>query len=409
MAKTEQQSAKPITDDALDGMWDLDETANFEEVLGASASDPLGVDLDIDKVDDKTEVKDETPNPDKNIEELPDLDLDSIDDPKDESTEEESKEVKVENETPPELDLDTPQGEAETENENEFAIFAKLLAEKDLLDLGEDFEGTEQGLMEAFEKTIESRVQEEIDSFQGGLSNEGKELLRHLMNGGSVDSFQQVYSAPDIANLNITGDNTSNQKYILAEYMRLRGDSQEEIRETLEDYEDLGKLEKQAGRAKARLEQFYSQQKKQLAEKTKLEAENRENKRKEVITDISNKISDSVDIKGFPLTRKSKKDLLSYMTETKVKVDGPDGKPTFVTQFQADEMESSQNIDDFILRAYLRMTNFNLDPVKKRATSDYSSKLKKSLQNKSQLTDTQAKFGSGKKPVKTKSGASWDI
>ena len=229
------------------------------------------------------------------------------------------------------------------------------------------------------------------------------------MNGGSVNSFQQVYQAPDVNTLDVSGENSSNQKYILTEYMRLRGDSEDEIRETLEDYEDLGKLEKQASRAKGRLGQYYSHQKVQLDEKTKQQAEDRESKRKEVITDISSKISESGEIKGFPLTRKSKKDLLSYMTDAQVKVDGPDGKPTFVTQFQADEMESSQNIDDFILRAYLRMTNFNLDPVKKRATSDYSSKLKKSLQNKSQLTDTQAKFGGGKKPTIAKSGASWDI
>ena len=407
MAKTtEQQSAKPITDDALDGIWDIDDTTSFDEAFGieSNSNDPVlsGLDFDDKKEEPK---KEDTPDP-ANIDELPDLDDEKAE--KEEVTEEAP--VAEETEETPEPVFDEGETKEETtENENEFAIFAKMLAEKDLLDLGEEFEGSEQGLVEAFEKTIESRVQEEIDSFQGGLSNEGKELLKHLMNGGSVDSFQQVYSAPDISKLDVSGDNSSNQKYVLAEYMRLRGDSQEEIRETLEDYEDLGKLEKQANRAKSRLESFYSQQKAQLAEKTKAEALERETRRKEVITDISAKITDSTDIKGFPLTRKSKKDLLSYMTEAKVKVNGPNGKPTFVTQFQADEMESSQNIDDFILRAYLRMTNFNLDPVKKRAKSDYSSKLKKSLQSKSQLTDTQAKFGGGKKPAIAKSGASWDI
>jgi|TARA_R100000093_G_C1935989_1_gene70370 hypothetical protein len=406
MAETKKQSTKPIEDNNLEGIWDLD--TSFDEALGLADkdTDPVLGDIPFDeRLKNETEVNEETPDP---KEDLPDLDDNKVEELEESKTTEEP--VAVEEKTP-EFDpnVESKEEQSEESDENEFAIFAKLLAEKDLIDLDEDFTPSEGGLVEAFEKTVEARVQEEIDSFQGTLPHEGKELLNHLMNGGSVSNFQAVYSAPDLGTLDVTGEKASNQKYVLQEYMRLRGDSEEEIRETLEDYEDLGKLEKQATRAKTRLEQYYAQQKSQLAEKTKQEATERETKRQEVITDISDTISNSTEVKGFPLTRKNKKDLLTYMTQTTTKVDGPDGKPMFVTQFQADEMKSSQNIDDFILRAYLRMTDYSLDPVKKKATSDYSSKLKKSLQNKSQSTGTQAKLGGGNKPTIAKSGASWDI
>jgi hypothetical protein len=61
-------------------------------------------------------------------------------------------------------------------------------------------------------------------------------------------------------------------------------------------------------------------------------------------------------------------------------------------------MNASQDVDDFIVRAYLRMTNFSLDGVKKKSKSDLSSKLRTQLQHSKNRTGTQAKFGGNKKP-----------
>jgi len=96
------------------------------------------------------------------------------------------------------------------------------------------------------------------------------------------------------------------------------------------------------------------------------------------------------------------------MTNANVKITGADGNPTYVTKFQADEMEASQEIDDFILRAYLRMTKFDLSGTKKKAVSNYSSKLKSALQNKKSMTDTKAKL-SNKGGGSKNNDLSWDI
>ncbi len=132
-------------------------------------------------------------------------------------------------------------------------------------------------------------------------------------------------------------------------------------------------------------------------------------KRQEVQSTIQSTISESDEIKGFPLSRKSKKKLMSYMTDASVKIETPDG-PQFVTQFQADEMKSSNNIDDFILKAYLRMTNYSLDGVQKKSKSKLASQLRTTLQNKKRMTDTKATFGGNKTPGgATKSSTAWDI
>lgn len=384
--------------DTLDSMWDIDETG-LDEALGLEKSqvDPI-LDLDNKQSEDNTEEKKEV------IEEITEKTEEKTEEPEfSEESVEEKEESKVKNKEK------EPETETSEVKENEFSIFAKMLAEKEILDLDENFDSTEQGLIDAFEKSIESRVGEEIRSFQQTLPQEGKELLAHLMNGGRVNDFADTYAGTDIVNIDISGNKEENQKTVLREFLKLRGESTEEVEETLNDYKDLGKLGKQADKAKQKLVQYYNTQKQQLAQKQHQAKQQQEQKRSEVIGTIQSTIKDSFEIKGFPLSRKHKTDLVAYMTRADVKITGTDGEPTYVTKFQADEMEASQDIDDFILRAYLRMTKFDLTSANKKAVSGYSSKLKSALQNKKSMTDTKAKFGGSKGIGGKESDLSWDI
>ena len=384
--------------DSLDAMWDLDESG-IDSALGLDEGD-------ADPIMNLTDTKEEAKTEEKEVEAT-----ETTEKVEEKSEEIEFNEESVEGKEEIKAEKEEKEPEKETSEEvtdNEFSIFAKMLAEKEILDLDENFESTEQGLIDAFEKSINSRVGEEINSFQQSLSQDGKELLAHLMNGGKVSDFTNAYSGTDVLGLDITGDKEQNQRAVLTEFLKLRGDSADEIQETLNDYKDLGKLGKQAEKAKNKLAEYHTNQRKQLAAKQKAAKKMQEHKRLEVINTIQDTITDSEEIKGFPLSRKHKKDLVSYMTNADVKTTGADGQPTYVTKFQADEMEASQDINDFILRAYLRMTSFDLSSTKKKAVSNYSSKLKSALQNKKSMTDTKAKL-SNKGGGSKKNDLSWDI
>lgn len=395
-------SEKPISNEVNDQIWDIDEPS-FDEAFGTDSNpDPVLATIEAASVPEKKDIDMKK--------ELPDLDDDDIEEDKVSTSDVEFNPESIESSTPEEEEIESKEGTSKEEpEENEFSIFAKMLAEKELLDINdEEFEATEEGLMNAFASTIEARVKEEIDMFQKNLPSEGKELLRHMMAGGSIADFKESYGMPDYENVSIE-DNENNQKWIIAEFMKLRGDSMEEIQETIEDYADLGKLEKQAAKAQERLAEYSKKQKQNLAIRREEEKLERENKRKEVLTNISTLVEKSEEIKGFPLTRKAKKDLLTYMTDTSVKIDTPDG-PQYVTQYQADEMKASQNLEDFVLKAYLRMTDYNLGPVQKKSESNLSAKLRQQLQNSKGKTGTQATFGGGKKPVSSsKPGSDWNL
>jgi hypothetical protein len=428
MSDVKNVTEKTNKSEDLGSLWDIDEPT-FEEAFELNKegdNDPVLKGLALPEPDIKEEFA---------VEDALDLDLDTPEDVEKEkkgkdwtekTKEELEKEIDPENirtgsegmnkeiEESAEKDaiediINKKSEETSVEGDNEFSVFAKMLSEKGIIDINEeDFESSEQGLVDAVDGTIEQRIKEEIDLFQKGLPTEGKELLRHIMDGGQVSDFVNAYDTPEISSLDISGENFQNQRIVLKEFLRLRGDNKEDVEETLSDYEDLGKLEKQARKAKARLENYYEDQKRDLAEKTRRDSQARDTQRKEVLTQITDTITDSDIIKGFPLSRKRKKELLSYMTNANVRIETPNG-PSYVSQFQADEMKSSQNIDDFILKAYLRMTDYDLEGVKKKSKTDYTSALRTHLQNKKSMTDTKASFGGNKKPGTSKGSAEWDI
>ena len=381
----------------MDSLWDIDEPSFDQSFnLESNSGDLLGLDKEEEPAKELKELVEQEEVKDA----LPDLNEDEEVEAKKEETTEELPDLDAVIEETPAAEEESAEEEQE---DNEFGIFAKMLSEKEILDVNEDFEPTEEGLIEAFEGTVKSRVQEEIDMFQKGLPEEGKALLAHIMNGGKVNDFKEVYNDIDVSRLNMQAKNA--QVYVLSEYMKLRGDTPEEIQENLELYENNDVLGKHASKAQQRLADYQAKRKADLVKRQEEAVAQQEAKRKEVIENINTTIQDSSDINGFPVSRKQKKELIEYMTIPTVKV-GDD----YVTQFQADEMKASNEVDDFILRAYLRMTDFDLTKVKSKTVSKYSYNLKEKLQNRKKKTDTAGSFGSNKKPRRiSPSGDVWNI
>jgi len=390
-----------------DKLWDIDESTTFEnafDMAETSNPDPI-LDFDEKLVTAKDEVVEEIKEekPEEKLEEKPEEVLGNLDD-KSEDTEQTSESPDFD---PEEVSNSETETDSDTVDENNpVAVFASMLNEKEIIDLDDDFKPTEEGLLEAVEGTVENRVKEELDLFQNSLTKDGRELLKHLINGGRVSDFVDTYSQVGFEEVDIS--KSPNQKYVLREFMKLRGDSEDEIRENLELYEDNGILAKKAQTAQKRLSAYQEQKKQTFATEQQEAARQKESKRKEIITSIQDTISKSEEVKGIPLSKKAKKQLLSYMTVPTVKINDPNGGVQYVTQFQADEAKASNNLDEFILKAYLRMTDYDLTSAKKRSVTDFSSKLRTSLQNKKSLTDTKAKFG-GNKKVGGKSSVSWEL
>ena len=404
MSETKKEVKDVSNSTSVNTMWDIDDATNFEnafDMTESTSADPI--------IDFGTDSKEKVVLKEK---EKTDTELGSLEEKNDpvpvkepelDLPEEVSEEIS-------EFDPGQVEGESTSDdniNNDPVAIFANMLQDKEIIDIGEDFEPSEKGLMNAVESTIDSRVKEELDLFQNTLTGEGRALLKHLINGGDVRNFVNTYSQVGFDKVDLK--NANNQKYVLSEFMKMRGDSESEIKENIELYEDNGILAKKAGLAKNKLVDYQDKQKQEFADKQAQAAQEKEKVRADVVSNIQETIANSEEIKGVPLSRKAKKDLLSYMTVPSVKINDPSGGTQYVTQFQADEMKTSNDIDEFILKAYLRMTDYDLSSANKKSVTAFSSKLRNSLQNKKVMTDTKAMFGGNKKTASSKSSSSWEL
>jgi type II secretory pathway component HofQ len=76
--------------------------------------------------------------------------------------------------------------EGEEEEANPLKIFASELAEKNLLNLPEDWNGDEEALFEAYEQTLEDRASQIVKQAYKIDNPKVDGLLKYLKNGGDV-------------------------------------------------------------------------------------------------------------------------------------------------------------------------------------------------------------------------------
>ena len=121
----------------------------------------------------------------------------------------------------------------------------------------EDFDGTPEAYQRALEHNREldrEQVYEEIieEAFQNNPSGaqKGKALLKHLVGGGSVESFQQLYSGSDLKVEDLDDENEDRAKQtardLLTDYYQRIGWAKDKISARLQKYDKLDSLVEEA-------------------------------------------------------------------------------------------------------------------------------------------------------------------
>lgn len=283
----------------------------------------------------------------------------------DEEDEEEEEEVK-------------PVGRSNS-NEDEyqtFKVLGKHFADEGILDgYEEDMENTPEALQSMVSKTIEKGIEKYKESFKHPMA---KQFLDFLENGGDPSNFVQMVSGPDYNSIDsddIEG-NTSIQKQLLRDQLAASGESQEDIEDMIESFEDAGLLHKRSVSALKKLQQAQIEKQKAVVESQKKAREEQIKKNQQILNDLKERIEKTDEIGGFQLTKKSKSDFYSYITE----VDPKTGK----TGLMADSSDPNNQL----LMSYLYFNKFNFDKLGKNSKTEAA----KSLQEKlGRFTDNSAK------------------
>lgn len=327
-----------------------------------------------DKKKEAEEAKDKLKETKEGFDSLEALqkELEEQEKPKNKKTKEEEA-LEVENKVKEEKDKE----EAEEDNtEFSFKPFIETMAEVGVLDLPEGVEigETAEDLVEAFETTVNSRIQNGIKEYKESIPELGQQFLDYLEKGGDPKKFVEVQAGPmDFANLDLTDEGT--QKLVVREYLKSQEYTNDEIKEILQDYEDGLLLEKQAKLAVKKLEKIQDRQAELLIKEQEVEVKQREQAISEYVNSVKKLIKESKEIAGLEISEAEKKQVEDYLFKR---------DRQGLTQYQKELNEDP--IKTQVELAYLKFKKYDFAKVAKKAESTAAAKIRSKIIARTETT-----------------------
>jgi len=234
---------------------------------------------------------------------------------------------------------------------------------------------------------MDKTVQNAVDKYKKSVPNAATAFLEYLEAGGDPKKYiENSSSVPDYKGLSdqlLQKDSV--QKALLTDWMRLQGYSDEEILESLTDYEESGLLAKQSKRVHPKLIQKQLEYEKNLVSQQKEQHQEQVEAYKTYVDNIKKSIDAKEDIAGFEISPRKKEDFFNYITES-----DKEGKTRLLQDIEADP-------DSQLKMAWLMYNKFDFSNIEKKVKSKVSSKLRDSLSN---LDSTAKMKGSSKRKKK---------
>jgi hypothetical protein len=218
--------------------------------------DILNQSEDSEEEDDEKELINSDLIDDENLE-----DLDLSEEEKEiilKKKEKESKQIKEEE------DLSEEDSEDDSDEEvSPLKIFASELAEKNLLNLPEDWDGNEEALFEAYEQTLEEKANQIIKQAYKVDNPKVDGVLKFLKNGGNIDDYVATYEQSNWVDVNI--EDEDNAIALVTTYLKnVKSLDDEEANALVQGYNDKGKLFTRAEEIQTELKAFREKEQQKL-------------------------------------------------------------------------------------------------------------------------------------------------
>jgi 2C-methyl-D-erythritol 2,4-cyclodiphosphate synthase len=313
-----------------------------------------------------------------------------------------------------EEDEETPPNESKSASSSSpFKPFAKALYEEGFLASydDEEFEKIAEeagGEVEALFELTKRTIQNEIEEYKNNAEADYKAFLEAKESGIDLNKWADVNKSKkefeNITKEKLESDE-SLQKKLVSTYLKEKGFSTEEIDDTIETYEDTGKLEIRAAKALEKLKEIQAGKEKQL----KIDAENQEKERienyKKTVENLKKNIYESYEgiLPGVKLNKKLQDTIYKSIVEPAKEL--PSGEK--VNAVTAKRLEDP--VKYAIIEAYLVATGaFDGKVVKEdsKTKSKALAELKKSLDSNKNTAFKTGKFST---PVEQEPDDNWRL
>lgn len=264
------------------------ESLTLDDVLGEG----------VDTVEDVQDVEDVAPQEVEEVEEI------------DNEVEIEEPEVEVEEQETEEEVEDDDVEDVEEPSSVAFEV-AKTLG----FELENDYEDSLEGLTNFVRDISQNAAEEQL----AGLFEQFPEVQQHLdyvlAGGDSREFFQRQGQQIDYNSIEVKEDDVSMQRAILAQFLQTKGHDTEFIQDTIDTYEDSGRLFNNAQKAKQHLVQFQEEEQKQLMEQQQQLYQQQQEQQQEFWNEVADTIESGNEFAGVRIPDREKSNFFDYISQ----------------------------------------------------------------------------------------------
>lgn len=323
----------------------------FDGVIGdgieSSGSTDSGsnLDNDVDDVDDVDDQDDDDDN-DQNDDPSPSKKFNDVDDDDDDDDDDSN-------------DVDT-------------SSVASSIAQALGYELENDYEDTEEGLVELTKDIAQNIAEDQLQELFGQYPLL-QQHMEFLLAGGESEKFFEAYNPnSDYATYEISKDDVRSQKGFVAEYFRNKGHDEEFVKEMLEEFEDSGKLYDKAIVAQRHLAAVQEKSREQLLADQRQQQIDAAAQQEEFWEDVATTISTGNEFAGIRIPDREKAKFFEYISEPKDK----SGKTQRDVDYANADLEVKLAID------YLMYKGMNLaDIIQTKAKTENVKSLRDKIQS----------------------------
>jgi Holliday junction resolvasome RuvABC endonuclease subunit len=236
--------------------------------------------------DDDIELEDEEDSIGINSDLVDDDNIDELEltDEEKEAIKDKKKKAEVKENSDEESDEESDDSE-ESDELDPLKVFALELKQKNLIDIPEDWDGDEEALFEAYNKTTEDKAIQLVKEKYQVDNPKVDAVLNYIANGGNIDNYINLQSELSWVEADINDEDTASalvKTYLIS----VKNLDEEEATELVEGYVEKNKLFPQAEKIQTELKKLKETKEQQLIEAQ----EDYARREREYFMDTTNKI-----------------------------------------------------------------------------------------------------------------------
>lgn len=204
--------------------------------------------------------------------------------------------------------------ETDSEDEEPTSVAAEV-ARTLGFDMENDYDDSLEGLTNFVRDISQNAAEDQLQSLFEQFPEVQQHLDYVLAGGDSREFFQKQGQQIDFNALEVRDDDVSMQRAILAQFLQTKGHDTEFIQDTIDTYEDSGRLLANAKRAKDHLAQFQAEQEQMLMEQQQQLYQEQQEQQQQFWNDVADTIESGNEFAGVKIPDREKSNFFDYISQ----------------------------------------------------------------------------------------------